>query len=65
MVWAFNSNLLEAEVWTLGVWHGMDHGWAAKTSQVVAPRGQRNQGQLPTWILAHTSLGSDLIKFHS
>ena len=58
MALAFSGNLLEAEVWTLPVWHGVGCWWAARTSQVVASRGQGSQVQfqlgcwpIPLWAL--------------
>lgn len=42
-------------------------GWAIDGLQghLSGSRNHRNQAQLPIWILSHTSLGSDLIRFHS
>lgn len=47
-----------------GVACGVGCWWAARASQVVASRGQGSPGPIPSWMLAHTSLGSNL-KFHN
>ena len=42
---------LEAEAWTWEIWYGLGHWWATRISWVVASSRQRNQAQLPTWVL--------------